>query len=247
MNIFITGGISGIGREVGLQFAKEGHMIGVCSFQSAEEIQGLPENFYYYQADVTKEDQLISAVNAFAEKFGSVDMVYANAGMNMPKTVIPDTKLGSKVTMVNVMGVVHAFNAALPHFLKQKGGHFVAISSLSGLNGLPGMSYYGASKSFVMKFCEGLALDLKDHNIHVTCVTPGFVATDFTKNNKNPMPFLMTLDYTAGKIVQAIKSKKEFIAFPMVPFMVMSFLSKIPKILYYPIMRKDLFNLRYKD
>jgi short-subunit dehydrogenase len=109
------------------------------------------------------------------------------------------------------------------------------------------MSYYGASKAFVTHFCESLALDLKDYNIAVTCITPGFVKTEFTKNNKNPMPFLMTVDFVAKKIVDAIKSKKEFVAFPFVPFTVMSLISKLPKALYYPIMRRDLFNLRYKD
>jgi NAD(P)-dependent dehydrogenase (short-subunit alcohol dehydrogenase family) len=247
MNIFITGGISGIGLEVGKLLAQEGAQIGVCSFQPKSEIQNLPANFHYYQADVTVEEQVIQAIDAFVNTFGVLDVVYANAGLNMPKTAIPDTKLGTKVTKVNVLGVINTFNAALPHFLQQKSGHFVAISSLSGLNGLPGMSYYGASKAFVTHFCESLALDLKDYNIDVTCITPGFVKTEFTKNNKNPMPFLMTVDFVAQKIVEAIKSKKEFVAFPFVPFTVMSLISKLPKALYYPIMRRDLFKLRYKD
>lgn len=59
----------------------------------------------------------------------------------MAKTHVPDTKLGKAVTMVNVVGVVNTFNSALTIFLNQKHGHFVAISSLSALNGLPGMSY----------------------------------------------------------------------------------------------------------
>jgi NADP-dependent 3-hydroxy acid dehydrogenase YdfG len=71
----------------------------------------------------------------------------------MPKTIVPDTQKGKLLTQVNVMGMIHTFSAALPHFLKQKNGHFVAISSLSGLNGLTGMSYYEASKAFVSTFC----------------------------------------------------------------------------------------------
>src|SRR5690606_26161302 len=124
----------GIGLEVGKILATEGAQVGVCSFQPISEIEDLPANFHYYQADVTDESQLVQAMGDFVQKFNTIDVVYANAGMNMPKTSIPDTKLGTKVTQVNVMGVIHTFNAALPHFLKQKSGHFVAISSLSGLN-----------------------------------------------------------------------------------------------------------------
>jgi short-subunit dehydrogenase len=247
MNIFITGGTTGIGLLVGKKFIEEGYNVAVCSFQKKEEIKDLPNGFHYYQADVTDENALETAMKEFAQKVGTLDIVFANAGLNMPKTAIPDTKLGKKVTMVNVVGVVNTFNAALPIFLNQNSGHFVAMASLSALNGLPGMSYYGASKAFVIQFCESLSLDLKDKNIDVTCITPGFVATDFTKNNKNPMPFLMSAETTANKIVGAIKQKREFVAFPKIPYLTMSLLGSLPKKLYYPIMRRDLFNLRYKE
>lgn len=245
MRVFITGGTTGIGKSLGQIFAHNGAKVGVCGFQSPSEIGPLPAGFIYYQADVTNEEQLKNVVSEFQSTHGGLDLMIANAGMNMPKTTIPDTALGKKVTQVNVMGVIHAFSSSLPHFLNQKHGHFVAISSLSALNGLPGMSYYGATKSFVSTFCEGLAIDLKEEGIHVTCVHPGFIATTFTSKNTHPMPFLLEQDEAAKQIHQAIINRKTHLYFPTVPAMFMGLLRRLPRKLYFSIMRRDLLKLRH--
>jgi short-subunit dehydrogenase len=243
LRVFITGGATGIGFSLGKMFVKAGGKVGVCGFQDSSEFS-LPQGFSYYQADVTDETALTKAINDFAKEQGGVDVVIANAGMNMPKTVVPDTQLGKKLTQVNVMGVVHTFSAALPHFLKQHHGHFVGISSLSGLNGLPGMSYYGASKAFVSTFCEGLATDLHQQGIHVTCVHPGFIATAFTSKNTHPMPFLLDPEVAADKIYMAIINRRTHLYFPSVPALFMGLLRRIPRSMYFAIMRRDLLKLR---
>lgn len=244
MNVFITGGTTGIGREVGVLFARKGSTIGVCSFQDAAEVGVLPEGFLYFKADVTDEKAVESAVSEFVKKTGKLDLMIANAGINMPKARVPDVRLGKRVTQVNVFGVIHAFQAALPYFLEQGSGHFVALSSLSALNGLPGLSYYGASKAFVGNFCESLAVDLKDKNIDVTCIYPGFIATDLTRGNHHPMPFLLSVDQAAKKIMRTIERKKAVAYFPIVPFLFMSIVRRLPKWIYYPLMRRDVLNLR---
>ena len=245
MRVFITGGSTGIGKSLGELFVQSGAKVGVCGFQSPSEIENLPKGFSYYQADVTDEAALKTAIDQFALDLGGIDVVIANAGLNMPKTLVPDTQKGKMLTQVNVMGMIHTFSAALPHFLKQKNGHFVAISSLSGLNGLPGMSYYGASKAFVSTFCEGLAVDLIHEGIYVTCVHPGFIATAFTSKNTHPMPFLMTQDMAAQKIYQAVIKRKTHLFFPTVPAMFMGLLRRIPRVLYFAIMKRDLLKLRH--
>jgi len=245
MRIFITGGSTGIGNSIGQLFVKAGGKVGVCGFQIPSEVGPLPEGFTYYQADVTDEVALKNAIDQFTKDQGGIDIVIANAGMNMPKTLVPDTQKGKVVTQVNVLGVIHTFSAALPYFLNQKHGHFVAISSLSGLNGLPGMSYYGASKAFVSTFCEGLAVDLHHEGINVTCVHPGFIATSFTSKNTHPMPFLLSQEEAAESIYKAIIHRKTHLYFPTVPALFMGLLRRIPRALYYPIMTRDLLKLRH--
>jgi short-subunit dehydrogenase len=244
MNVFITGGSTGIGKSIGELFVKAGDCVGVCGFQSPEEVGHLPDGFRYYRADVTNEEALISAVEQFVSDHGSVEVMIANAGLNMPKTIIPDTKKGKQVTLVNVLGVIHAFSAVLPHFLKTKKGHFVAISSLSGLNGLPGMSYYGASKAFVSTFCESLSVDLIQEGIDVTCVHPGFIATTFTAANQHPMPFLLNQEDAATAIYHSIIQKRTQLYFPTIPALFMGLLRRIPRFVYQFIMKRDLLNLR---
>ena len=245
MRVFITGGATGIGNSLGQLFVKAGGQVGVCGFQSLSEIGDLPKGFSYYVADVTNEVALKNAIDKFAQDFGGVDIVIANAGLNMPKTAIPDTQKGKQLTQVNVLGVIHTFSAALPHFLNQKHGHFVGVSSLSGLNGLPGMSYYGASKAFVSTFCEGLAVDLKEQGINVTCVHPGFIATTFVSKNTHPMPFLMNQEVAAETIYKAIINRKTHLYFPTIPAWFMGPLRRIPRSLYFVIMRRDLLKLRH--
>jgi short-subunit dehydrogenase len=244
MNVFITGGTSGIGLGLAQYYIKLGYKVAVASFQKREELTTLPKELFYYQADVTKEEDVKKAVDQYVLDHGRIDLMVANAGLNMPKTPIPDLAKGKSLTMVNVLGVVHAFNAALPHFIQQKSGHFAALSSLSGLNGLPGMSYYGASKAFVGSFCESLAIDLRDYNIFVTCVYPGFIATDFTKNNTHPMPFLLSPEKAVQKIANAIHDRKEVAYFPIIPALFMGLLRRLPRSLYFWIMRKDILKLR---
>ncbi len=244
MRIFITGGATGIGKSVGEIFLSKGAKVGVCGFQSSSEIENLPKGFTYFQADVTDEVGLKNAIDSFANAHGGLDIVIANAGLNMPKTLIPDTEKGKKLTHVNVLGVIHTFSAALPHFLNQKHGHFVGVSSLSGLNGLPGMSYYGASKAFVSTFCEGLAVDLSAQGINVTCVHPGFIATTLTSKNTHPMPFLLGQDEAAKIIYNAIINRKSYLYFPTIPALFMGLLRRIPRKIYYAVMKKDLLKLR---
>lgn len=244
MRVFITGGTTGIGRSIGELFVQNGATVGVCGFQPSSEIENLPPGFTYYQSDVTDEAALQASVDKFVQDYGGLDVIIANAGLNMPKTVIPDTQKGKQLTQVNVMGLIHTFSAALPHFLHQKHGHFVGISSLSALNGLPGMSYYGASKAFVSTFCESLAVDLRDQGINVTCVHPGFIATTFTSKNDHPMPFLMEPQKAAQLIYQAIILRKPHLYFPLVPSLFMGALRRIPRKIYISMMKRDLLKLR---
>lgn len=86
MNVFITGGLTGLGAETAVNLMKDGHSVGVCSFQAEEDIKDiLPNGVEYYQADVIDRDRVNIVVNEFANKHGCLDVIYANAGINHPK------------------------------------------------------------------------------------------------------------------------------------------------------------------
>jgi short-subunit dehydrogenase len=115
---------------------------------------------------------------------------------------------------VNVFGLVYALEAVLPEMLRRKSGHIAAVSSLAAYKGLPGESAYCASKAAVNTYLEGLRIQLRDHNIHVTTICPGFVRTPMTSINNFKMPYLLEPDDAARRIVHALKERRKVFNFP---------------------------------
>jgi len=237
LNIFITGGSSGIGQALAEHYIKQGHNVGICGrdpskFGAFKEAQ----NVKFYQADVVDREQIIKVINDFEKDFG-LDLVIASAGLSFEKkTQIPNFEVSRRIIDVNLNGVLNTFEGALGIMLKKKQGHLVAISSVSALCGFPGVSAYSAAKSAVAKLCEGYGLDLAEFGIDVTCIAPGFVDTPLTRKNHHSMPFIMDADKAAGLIAKAIEKKKPYLIFPWFFGRVLTFLSIIPRPLYRKLM-----------
>jgi short-subunit dehydrogenase len=234
-SVFITGGTTGIGMELAKHYAGHGWKVGVCGRERAhfdEHFQAYRENVTYYCVDVTNREELKAAIIDFSKSIG-LDLLIANAGIAYKfKTKVPDFQYSYKMVHVNLLGVMYAFEAALDVMIPRSKGQLVAVSSLAGYNGLPGVSAYSATKAAVLKYCESLHLDMKQFNIHVTAICPGFVDTPLTKSNHHPMPFLMDAAKAAKLIGQAIERKKMVYAFPFFFSLVVRFLSILPRTWY---------------
>ncbi|MDA8792086.1 SDR family NAD(P)-dependent oxidoreductase [Bacteriovoracaceae bacterium] len=245
MNIFITGGSSGMGLETAKILLRDGHQVGVCSFQPYEQVkEELPTQIKYYQANVCDREKMIEVIHQFTKDAGSLDTIFANAGINHPKQSVPDWEIAERVIDVNIKGVLNTLAPAIDIMKQQKSGHIVTISSISAFSGLPGMSVYGGSKAFVKYFSESLGVDLYQFGIKVTTLAPGFVLTPLTESNSHKMPFMIQQAQAGEEIVKAIYNQKRFHIFPK-PF---KFLAKLlhflPRWIYQIIMRKDLLKLR---
>ncbi len=245
MNVFITGGLTGLGAETAINLMKDGHTVGICSFQAIEDIKDiLPSGAEYYQADVTDRARVNIVVNEFATKHGTLDVIYANAGINHPKQEVPDWDIAHKVVDINIKGVMNTVEPAIEIMKKQKSGHIVTISSISGFAGLPGMSVYGSTKAFIRSFSETLSVDLGKYGIEVTCLAPGFIATPLTESNKHNMPFLLTQEQAGKEIIKAIYQQKSMHIFPFPQKFIAGFLYHLPRPLYRFIMKRDLTGLK---
>ena len=148
MNVFITGGLSGLGLDLSHRFLNDGYTVGVCDLQSDEEAKAtVKDGIQYFQADVLDKDRLASVIHEFAQKNNGIDIMVANAGISMPKAKIPDFERGRKVIEINVIGVLNTFEPTI-HIMKEQGrGQLVGLGSVAGTIGLPGVAIYGASKS----------------------------------------------------------------------------------------------------
>lgn len=243
--VFITGGTTGIGMELAKHYSRLGWKVGVCGrdpLKFEQNFETQRENITFYRVDVANRDEVKQAISEFSAPLG-LDLLIANAGIGYAhKTKLPDFEWSYKMVQINLLGVMYAFEAAMDVMVPRGKGHLVATSSVAGLNGLPGVSAYSATKAAVLKYCESLHLDLRQFNINVTAICPGFVDTPLTQANHHPMPFLVEAPKAATLIAQAIEKKKMVYSFPFFFFLVVKFLSLLPRTWYRALMSIKMFN-----
>lgn len=217
----ITGASSGIGWALAQALAAEGCKVGLVArrreqlAELAGQIEKSGGSAAFAVADVAERPQVVAAIHDLAARLGPVDLLIANAGVGAPTTVEP-FNVGDieKMFRVNVLGVVYSLEAVLPQMLQRRRGHLAAISSLAAYKGLPGESGYTSSKAAVNVFMEGLRVQLRSKGIAVTTICPGFVKTPMTEVNEFKMPWLLTAEEAARRIVRALKRKRKFYNFP---------------------------------
>jgi len=239
VKVFITGGSSGIGLELTKLYLKERHEVGVCGRGVCELDPSLLQNYpllKVFECDVANRDELCAIVSEFAR--GRLDLMIANAGFSVgDNQVEPDFDLARKMVDTNAIGVINAFEAAYGIMRQQGYGHLVATSSVGGMVGLPRVGAYSGSKAFVLKLCESLTMDLKQFDIHVTAVAPGFVDTALTKKNRCRMPFIMSANRAALLIKRAVDRKAVLYVFPWQMKVAIYFLERMPRRMYRFLMR----------
>lgn len=248
MNIFITGGTSGMGAALALSYLKDGHTVGVCGrsverFTKAKEslFGEYSKNLFFYQADVSDYQQLKTAVEKFVGT-GKLHLMVAGAAIPTgKKSRVPNFAVAEEMLKINGLGVLNTFHVAFD-LMRESGGQVAAISSVAAFNGFPGVAPYSASKAFVKNLCESYGLDWLHFGINVTCICPGFVDTPFTQINNHKMPFLMSAEKAASLIKTAIERKKFLYVFPWRMYLIVVIFSIIPRSLYRRVMTLKMFN-----
>jgi len=217
----VTGASSGIGRALVTALADKGVKVGAVARRAdlladlAAEVRGKGGTIATEPADVTDRAEVAGAIRNLEAANGPTDLLIASAGVGLPSAVGPDHVPNvERMTAVNFLGVVYAFDAVLAGMLTRGRGHLVAISSLSAYKGMPGFTGYTASKAAVNSYCEGLRIELRKTGVAVTTVCPVFIDTPMTQVNDFKMPFLLTADEAARRILRAIDRGKKVFDFP---------------------------------
>jgi NAD(P)-dependent dehydrogenase (short-subunit alcohol dehydrogenase family) len=187
-----------------------------------------------YVGDVRDAAALAAAASAFLARFGTPDIVIANAGVSRgTSTEHPeDLPAFREVFDTNVLGLVHAFQPFIGAMRSARRGALVGIASIAGFRGLPGSGAYSASKAAAIAYLESLRVELHASGIGVVTICPGYIATPMTAHNPYPMPFLMQADTAARKIANAIGRRRRFYVLPWPMAIAGRLLRVLPRPLY---------------
>ncbi len=226
-SVLVTGGASGIGRELCLAFARGGARIGLIDRDQsglealAEALRRSGVACATAAADVRERERLHGAARDIVAALGPIDVLIASAGICRASTV-DDLRIAhlEEIVQVNFLGTVYAIEAVLPSMLERGKGHIVGISSMAGVRGIPFEPGYSASKAAVAAYLESLRGELRKRGITVTTVFPGYVQTPLLDEINGMMGADMsagrafTSTAAAERIMAGLERKRSYVSFP---------------------------------
>lgn len=188
--ILVTGASRGIGREIASVLAKEGNIV-IANYNKSEgkaiefqnELKELGINIDIFKADVSKRNEVKSMVDFIINKYGKIDVLVNNAGVDDEKMFLDITDENWNYIMQNnLYSVFCCSQEAIRYMLNQKSGCIINISSIYGVSGGSCDVHYSASKAGINGMTKALAKEFGLSNIRVNSIAPGAILTDMTAN-----------------------------------------------------------------
>ncbi len=222
---WITGGGSGIGRALAIELAAQGASVAVSGRRAdrlaevVAEIGDAGGTAHAVVCDVVDPDAVVDAVAGIVATFGRLDVAVANAGMSVGGRFEKLTSADWRRQLdVNVLGVVHTAQAALPELRKTE-GRLCLIGSVMSFLAMPGQSAYCASKFAVRAIGLTLAQELVGSGVSCTTIYPGYVESEIAqvdnqgrfhpeRKDNRPQRFMWSAEKAAAVIAAAIRRRK---------------------------------------
>ena len=223
--IWVTGASSGIGKSLVMALSTYSCNLIISSRRKDElmkvkELCGGGDNISILPLDLKNHEETLNLAQKAISFYGKVDILVNNAGISQ-RSLIKDTKLEvyEQLMDINYLGTVALSKAILPHFIANKSGHFVTVTSLMGKFGSPYRSGYCGAKHALHGFFDVMRMEHEKDGIKVTMVCPGFVQTNVAKNalTADGSPQInddiatqngITPELAAKKIIFAIEKEK---------------------------------------
>ncbi len=186
--IWITGASSGIGKALALELSQQDCKLILSSRRKAALLEvkkqcSNPENIQILAFDLADYLNMKPIAESAISFFGNVDLLINNGGISQRSPIIETSiTVDKKLMEIDYLGTVALTKALLPHFVANKSGHFVVVSSLMGKFSSPLRSAYCGAKHALHGFFDALRLEHDNDNIKVTMICPGFVNTNVARN-----------------------------------------------------------------
>ena len=238
--VFITGASSGIGQALALRYHRAGYRLALVARRTSEVktwagAQGISADSYeIYSADVAMIDSIVAAGRDCIARQGVPDVVIANAGISvgMDTAVREDLDVMARTFATNNIGVAATFHPFVQAMAQRGSGTLVGIGSVAGIRGLPGHGAYCASKAAVISYCESLRGEMRPHGVRVVTISPGYIDTPLTRQNRYGMPFLMQAEDFADRAYRAIAAGVSYRVIPWQMGVVAKLLRMLPNALF---------------
>ncbi|MGP4059598.1 3-hydroxybutyrate dehydrogenase [Halobacillus sp. H74] len=213
--VFITGAASGIGYEIGTEFARNGAKVVLSDIQEEKVKQAAARlteeglEAIGLVCDVTKEEQIQSAIDETVEKFGRLDVLVNNAGLQHVASIeeFPTEKF-ELITKIMLVAPFMATKHVFPIMKKQGFGRIINMASINGLIGFAGKSAYNSAKHGVIGLTKVTALEGAEDGITVNAICPGYVDTPLVRNQ---------LEDLAENRGVSLEKVLEQVIYPLVP------------------------------
>jgi short-subunit dehydrogenase len=233
--VWIVGASSGIGRAAALSLAASGVTVAASARDEAA-LNGLAEaaggNIAVFPLDVTRPDRVAAAVPDMESAIGPIDLAILCAGVWEPFDLDAIDPAAFRVTIeVNYLGAVNAVAALLPVFRSRGRGQIAIVASVAGYFGLPKAATYAPTKAALINLAECLRTELDGSGVTISVVNPGFVETRLTAKNDFPMPFMMTPEDAAERMIEGLGTGRFEVAYPRR----FAWLLKVGSLMPYPV------------
>lgn len=237
---YITGASSGIGQALALRYYRAGYRLALVARREAElrrwaQSEGLEASrVAVYGADVRDTASITAAGRACIEAQGLPDVVIANAGISIgiDTAILEDIEMMRTVYETNNIGMAATFQPFVAPMRTRRSGTLVGIASVAGIRGLPGHAAYCSSKAATISYCESLRGELRDANVKVVTIAPGYVETPLTRRNRYPMPFLMKAEAFAERAYRTIAAGASYRVIPWQMAIVAKLLRLLPNAVF---------------
>ena len=219
-SILITGGSSGLGEALALDYAAEG-MTLFLSGRNKDRLNDVTERCRSQGAEThmalidTRDEEAMAQWMEDCDRVRPLDLVIANAGIGLGYSTKNDLATHTKqIFDVNVNGVFNTVHPAIRLMQGRTKGQIAIISSLAGYHGIPTAPAYSTSKACVKAYGEALRGLYARHGIEINVVCPGFVKSAMTATNAFPMPFLMETNKAVRALRRGLEKNQARITFP---------------------------------